>query len=247
MHLTTFISLFSDQSMSEDSNTRNDDSDDTNQSETTVYADVLSKLHNLQEKSAEKEEQRNVLNDGAKYMTELIILMEKHKDQTMDQTTAVSINEAIQSFLNTAVQIEMKELWENDSASAKEIFYSYMKIFNLSAMKNYLQLLHMQMFVKVLYEKCIIIILAIVASIITHCKFTVVDLQEPRDNQEILRLMLNYIKGELDPQSSLPYSVTTRMIFSFLWNYADKTVVVPNLIKVGYPEAVLKWLSLFHG
>jgi hypothetical protein len=39
------------------------------------------------------------------------------------------------------------------------------------------------------------------------------------------------------------YSKTTSTILSIMWNYADKTVLVPNLIKANCVEVILKILT----
>jgi hypothetical protein len=233
----------SDQSSSSNSNLP-DASESEVKLEDKVYSDVLTKLRNLQEKSEKKEYRKNVLNNGAKYMGELIVIIEEHKDKMMSRQTASSINNGFNIFLEALGDIHANELFENDSAYAYETFYSYINLFNLSGMKNLLKRLHMKAFVKIFYQQFASVILHVIAVAVAYSKFTVADLIEPLDNQETLLLMLNFIKDELDPNSSFTYSTVTDLILAFLWNYADKTVVVPNLIKVGYPEAVLRWLSV---
>jgi hypothetical protein len=234
--------------MTEESTSNNDDLDNETKPvpivEKNVYADVLAKFQSLQDRSEKKEDQRNVLNDGAKYLAELIELMEENNDITMNARMALSIENGFQIFVKELVEISMKELMENDVASVYELFYLYINLFNLSGMKNCLKRLPMQYFVKILYTEFASIIFAIIATTVGYCKFTVVDLEEPRNNQELLLIMLNYVKDELEPDSSLEYSTMARSILAVLWNYTDQTVIIPNLIKVGYLEAILKWLSV---
>ncbi len=179
-------------------------------------------------------------------MTELIEAIEEHKDNAMDRETAILIECGFQSFINTLINAKMDELFKNDSTSAYEVFYSYIHLLNLSGMKNYLKRLDMHVFIKVLYGQFISSILGVIAFAVAYSKLTVADLKEPLDNQEPLLLMLNFIKDELESESSSTYSTVAESILSFVWNYADKTIIVPNLIKVGYPEAVLKWLSVIE-
>jgi hypothetical protein len=212
--------------------------------ENTVYSGVITKLRSLEEKSDNKEYHKHILNDGAKYLKELIVIIEKNKDNTMDRKTAVSIEDGFKAFLKALVKIEMKELFENDSVTAYEIFYLYIHLFNLTGMKNYFKRVQVQIFVNLLYEESISIILQVIAFTVAYCKFTLADLEKPLNNQPLLLLMLNFIKDELEPDSSITYSTVSQLILSFIWNYADKTVLIPNLIKIGYPEAILKWLSI---
>jgi len=212
--------------------------------ENNIYSDVLTKLQSLQDKSEKEEYSRNILNDGAKYMATLIEVMEEHKDNIMSHETALSIENGIQIFLKALDNINMKELFENDSTAAYETFYLYINLFNLTGMKNYLKRLNIQDFIKMLYEELATVALSVIAFALAYCKLTVADLKEPLDNQELFLLMLNFMKNELETDSSSTCSTITELILAFLWNYADKTVVVPNLIKVGYPEAVLKWITI---
>jgi hypothetical protein len=111
-------------------------------------------------------------------------------------------------------------------------------------MKTYLKRLDMQVYVKILYEQFAKVILYVITLAASYSKLTIADLKEPLDNQEVLLLMLKFMKADLEPDSASTYSHITYLILFFSWNYSDKTVVVPNLIKIGYPEAALKWLSV---
>jgi hypothetical protein len=213
-------------------------------SKNNVYSDVLTKLRSLQNKYEKKEYHRSILNDGAKYMAELIVLIEEHKDSTMSRTTYSSIDNGFYEFLKLLFNIKMNELFENDSSAAYETFYLYIHLLNLTGMKNYFKRLDMQNFIKMLYEQFATVTLSLIGLTVAFCKFTVADLKEPLANQELFLLMLNFMKDELDADSSITYSKITELILNFVWNYADKTVVVPNLIKAGYPEAALKWLTI---
>jgi hypothetical protein len=242
------LSYFLNKNMSEESSLSSDDlhdeSEPVEESENNVYSDVLTKLQSLQDKSEKGEHNRNILNDGAKYMAELIVTIEEHKDNTMSRETDLSIENGLQTFLKVLGNIDMKELFEKDSAAAYETFYLYLNLFNLTGVKNYLKRLNMQDFIKVLYEEFATVALSMIAFTLAFCKLTVADLKEPLDNQELFLLMLNFMKDELEADSSSAYSTVTELILAFIWNYSDKTVAVPNLIKVGYPEAVLKWIAL---
>jgi len=224
------------------------DSDDAGDSEAelegNIYSDVLTKLRSLQDGSEKDEYSRTVLSDGAKSMRELIELIEEHKDNTMSQETAVSIENGFTAFIQVLNNIGMNELFKKDSSIAYEIFYSYINLLNLTGMKTYLKRLDTQVYVKILYDQFATVILYVITLAASYSKLTIADLKEPLDNQELLLLMLKFMKADLESDSVSTYSSVTHSILSFLWSYADKTVVIPNLIKTGYPEAVLKWLSV---
>ena len=234
--------------MSDQSNSSSSGSDDENKpvsnSENNVYSNVLTKLEGLRGKSEEEKQHRDVLIDGGTYLEELIATMEEHKNSTIDRETAILIENGLKAFLEGLGSIKMNELFGNSSVSAYEVFYSYIKLLNQTGMKNYLKRLKMNAFVKVLYGELIAIILQVIGLALTSTQFTMADLKEPLDNQELFQLMLNFVKVDLESDSSSTYSTISELILMCIWNYSDKTVVVPNLVKVGYPEAVIKWLSI---
>ena len=209
--------------------------------QTSIYSNIVGQLIDLNHLSNRENEQL-VLQNGIEFTKELLMIMDEHKDDPMNKETVLNIEKGVQALLTSLTRINLVKLFENDSISAKQLFYSYLNLLNLSPMKIYLQ---RQQFHSILYGKFLSIILSAVTVLISCCKFTIDDLEEPKNNREMFLLMLNYMKDELDPQSSLSYSTTTKLIFTFLWSYADKTVLIPNLIQVGFPESILKWLSHF--
>ena len=68
-------------------------------------------------------------------------------------------------------------------------------------------------------------------------KRTNIDLQE---HENVLQAVLIYANKAFE---SSKYSSSTHAILSNLLNYSNETFLVPSLIKTGYPEALLKWLS----
>jgi hypothetical protein len=236
--------------MSEHSNLNSSDLQDRGEPsamlKNEVYSNVLSKLRSLQDKSDQEECRIDVLKDGATYIAELIVAIEEDKNSTMSKETALSIERGFSAFTTALGNIEINTFFANDSASAYETFYTYMHLLNLTGMKNYLKQLDMNKLVKILYGEVASIIFNVIVLAVTYSKFTIVDLKEPLDNQEPLQLMLHFVKDDLAPDSSRRYSIVKEFILMFLWNYSDKTVIVPNLIKARYPEAVLERLSLIN-
>ena len=98
---------------------------------------------------------------------------------------------------------------------------------------------------KQLYEKYILssFILQVLSSTMAASNISIHDSQQLSSYNESLLLMLNYVKGEIDRWTSPKYSRTTMAILLFIHGYAEKTVLIPNLIKVGCVEIVLKCLT----
>jgi hypothetical protein len=230
--------------MSEAVSTRNDSNTDNKpKGGDEIFSDILTKLQSLEVRSKNQELRKSTSEEGATFLMELINLMEEHKNDMTDENYLASKN-GFNLIITSWDNMDMSNLLEGDSDHAYDIFYSYFDLFMLSGMKNYLKRIDMNRSLKLLYGNCVNIILHVVTVAVTYTKLTINDLQEPRDSRESLLLMLNYIKDDLETTSKSTYSDTTALILSFLWNYADKTSIVPNLIRVEYPKAVLKWLSI---
>ena len=63
------------------------------------------------------------------------------------------------------------------------------------------------------------------------------DLQE---HEHVLQVLLIYANKAFESSN---YSLSTSIMLRNLLNYSNETILVPNLIKTNYPEALLKWLS----
>lgn len=207
----------------------------------SIYSTILDKFTHLNDLSNDQ----IVLQNGIEYLKELLIIMDEHQMDSIDKQTALAIEEGIQAFLKSLTRINLNQLFENDSTLAKQFFYSYFDLFHLSPMKNYFQRKQIERLFNLLYTQVISILLSTMTVLILSCKFTREDLEESKNNRDIFVLMLNYMKEELDPHSSLSYSVITKLTFSFLWIYADKTVLIPNLLQVGFHQSIVQWLNHF--
>jgi hypothetical protein len=208
--------------------------------------DVLTKLQSLEDKSKQEECRIDVLKDGATYIAELIVAIEDGKNSTMTEKTALSIKHGFTAITTALSNIQINSFFSNDLASAYEMFYTYMHLLNLTGMKNYLKQLDMNTLVRFHYGEFASVILHVIGLAAIYPIFTIADLKEPLDNQEPLQLMLHFVKDDLEADSSSTYSTVKELILTFLWNYSDKTVIVPNLIKAGCPEAILERLTLMN-
>jgi hypothetical protein len=116
---------------------------------------------------------------------------------------------------------------------------------NLSDIKTYLEHGEINRNSEKLYKKNIFssLILKVLTSAMMASHFSVQHLQQLSDYNENLLLMLNYVQAEIHNWPMPNYSSVTMSILLFIRSYADKTVLVPNLIKVGCVETVLKCLT----
>ncbi|CAF1235096.1 unnamed protein product [Didymodactylos carnosus] len=194
---------------------------------------------------SEKEEfDKTILKDGAGFLVELVRLIEEHKDADVTREQYLSIKSKLELFAGTAEKIGADERFTTDATYAYEIFYLYFNILYRSGFKSYLKRTQLADNLKLIYEKCIIIILDMTCVAVRDAYLTINDLKETLDHHELLLLMLNYINTDLETDLSSTYSEVSCTILRFLWAYSDKTIITPNLIKAGYPEDVIKWLKL---
>jgi len=103
---------------------------------------------------------------------------------------------------------------------------------------------------KILYCNCISRILYIMSATTKYMALSVKDPQRPTNCIELLSLMINYVKTELetsdltiDPSNSDEAFLRCGILGMF-WSYADKTIVVPDLIKTGCIELVIDGLAM---
>ena len=231
--------------MSEASNASSDSDTDNNPTGNDgIFSDILTKLASLKVQSQKEEFRKSSLKEGATYLKEFINLMEKHSKDDMIVKHCLTAETGSSLIIDSLNDVRMGKLFESDSDYAYDIFCLYIDLCMLSGIKYFLKRIDMDHSIQLFYKQCVAIILHIIVLAVSYTKFTINDLQQPLDNHESLLLMLNYIKDDLEINSEATYSNTTDSILSFLWNYADKTIIVPNLIKAGYPKAVLNWLSI---
>ena len=67
------------------------------------------------------------------------------------------------------------------------------------------------------------------------------------EHNDSLILLLTYVQAEVDSWTKVnwkpKYSRTSFLILIIFWNYSDKTVLIPSLIKVNCVEVILKCLT----
>jgi hypothetical protein len=208
-----------------------------------IFSDVLAKLRNLVNKSDEENQDVVVLSDGATIFTELINLTEDRKVDVSREIVILVAN-VFERFKDALFDIKMDKLLKNDSVCANKIFYLYFDLLKLSGIQNYFK--HDEThgeYAKNLFQQFVLVIFVVLTMSVPFCMLTTSDSKSLCDNCEIFSLILNFLKTDIT-EASTSYTPVTNIILLFLWNYADKTVVVPSLIKTGYSEAVLKWLSI---
>jgi hypothetical protein len=123
----------------------------------------------------------------------------------------------------------------------------YFDLLNAAGLKNYLkQVDNGDDIRKQIYKNCVTLALHFMQGCLFfgELKLSKADyLQLPSSREETLQLMLKLVQHDL--QSDTEYvSMIADDILWFLFYYSKTTLIIPNLISTGYPEAVLKWIAL---
>lgn len=210
---------------------------------TDIFSNVSTKIQSLRDKCQTKEQRINDLRESATILSEFIDTVEDHKKDISHENT-ILLASSFDTFVQTLDTINIHEQLMHDSELASKVFYSYFHLFKLSSVKNCFKGDETpNTFVKTLIHQSILVILYVITASVSTSILTTADLQPPYDNCETFTMMLEYLAVDIK-ETTGSYSAITERVLMFLWNYADKTVVIPNLIKTGYPAAVVKWLSM---
>jgi hypothetical protein len=239
-------------SSSSDSDTTSSDDDKSDISDAFHagnFLQIVTKIRTLKEQATTPDRLvKSNLIDFQHIQVELVNLIERTKITNIISKNYLALEKAVKHSMKPLLKNDqLRQFANNNPDDAKETLYLYLSFFKLSAIQNYL--LHSKMYrtLKQFYRNRVVNVLSAMILVIVTCSFTKQDLEKLSDYNDILSLMLNYVNAELESVTITPkLSRTTEKILMFVWGYADKTVLVPNLIKVGYSEAVLEWLSIIY-
>jgi hypothetical protein len=210
-----------------------------------IFANVLAKLRALEKRSLEVHSRKSALNDAYHAFVELLNLIDEHKYNTDHNLAA---RKGLKLLLKLMVNTDPDQLFEKDSIYAMETLYLYLNLLNLSGIRTYFTHGEMNRNSKQLYSKYILpsLILKVLISATTASNFSMQDSQQLSNYNQSLLLMLNYVQAEISSWTRSNCSSVTMSILLFMRSYAEKTVLVSNLIKAGCVEVILKCLTTLH-
>ncbi|CAM4775638.1 unnamed protein product [Rotaria magnacalcarata] len=221
--------------------------DDLEKSEETMTrSDEELKASEEASKKHKEQLQKSVLRDVYSIVVELINLLEVYEDNTESLTT---VEEGLKLLAISIMYTDANALFKKDQVFVRETFYLYLNLFKLSGMKKYLTRDHMNANITMFYEKYIstYFSLDLLLDSIRTLNVTNDDLKQLNDYNDSLTLLLNFVKAEFDswtmPTWKPEYSKTVSSILIFFSNYADRTILIPNLIEINCVENILQWLT----
>jgi hypothetical protein len=163
--------------------------------------------------------------------------MEKHEKNLTDEDLLV---------LKRGLKLFVDEPDNVDPDYCKNIFYMFFNLLNKNIIQNYLKNVEIPDHLKILYRLCISRILIVMTYTCKLADLGLDDLQRPAFCHELLSLMLNYVKTNfkaLDPLST-DQLILNLCILSFMLWYGDKTILIPDLMKVGCSEIMIDILTM---
>ena len=214
-----------------------------------IFGDVLTKMKAFIDKSKQEKLEKNIFIDEWQIFNDFFNLMEKYEKNLTDEDLVV-VKRGMKLFISAVHNVDPDDMLKTDLDYAKEIFYMYFKLFNNSIIQNYLKNVEMPDNLKILYRPCISRILSVMNDTSAYTDFGLNDLQRPTNCIELLSLMLNYVKADLESSDitlnpePIDASITRQGILEVLWNYADNTILIPDLIEAGCLEIMIDGLIL---
>jgi hypothetical protein len=206
-----------------------------------IFGDLLTKMKAFVGKSEQEKIEKTILIDECQIFHDLFDLIEKHEKTLTDKDRSI-LRKGLKQFLGATDRFNVEDRTEIDLSYAKEVFYMFFNLINLAVIQNYLKYVQVSDDLKILYRWCIDRILYVMAHLSDCRGLAFNDLQRPLNCIELLSLMLNYVKSDLkssdltvDPSRD-DVSFTRKWILNVIWVYADKTVMVPDLIEAGCLE-----------
>jgi hypothetical protein len=180
--------------------------------------------------------------------------MEKHEEDLTDEDISAA-RKGVDLFADVMSNLDSSDVLYTDLVYAKEIFYMYFNLINLPGIKDYLKNVEMNDDLKIIYRICTTEIMGMMCCTPIEIDLSVNDLQRPTNCIELLSIMQNYVKTDLN-SSDLAVeavealyaeaSITRCSILNLFMFYSDKTNMVPDCIEAGWLETLRDGLIMIY-
>jgi hypothetical protein len=224
--------------------------DDELMCDNEIFGDILTKIKDFVDKTNRKFKKK-YLTDAWQIFNDLLNRMKKHeKDLTVENISAVK--KGVDLFSDATSNIDSSDVLNTDLVYAKEIFYMYFNLINHPVIKDYLKNVKMDDDLKMIYRICTTEIIRMMRCTPIEIDLSVNDLQRPTNCIELLSIMQNYVKTDLNSSDLaveelyIEASITRWSILNLFMFYSDKTNMVPDCIKAGWLETLRDGLIMIY-
>jgi len=224
-------------------------SDDELTFDNEIFGDVLRKMKAFIDKSKEEKFEKSGFILECEIFKEFFNLMEKHKKNLTDEDLLVA-EKGFKLFIHAMDKVDPNRLFSTDLVYAKkEMFYMYFNLINLAAIQHYFKNAQMPAYLERMCRFSVSRILIVMGAATMSTDLGLNDVQRPINCIELLSLMLNYVKTDLECSDLTSYpsvnngSITRYFILSVIWNYSHKMILVRDMIEAGCLEIMINGLT----
>lgn len=223
--------------------------DDILASDNEIVADLLTKIKAFIDEAEQENIEKDILIHEWQIFNDFFNMIDKHEKNLTGEDISV-VKRAFGLFIEPISNIDHYDLFETYLVYRKKIFYMYLNLFNINFIQNYLKNRQISADLDIPYDLCIAIMLFVMRRAAYDAELGLDDVQRPANCIELLSLMLNYVKTDLESSelisglSLVDEFDIRRECLGILWSYSNKTVLVPDLIEVGCPEIMVNGLTM---
>lgn len=215
-----------------------------------VFDSLLRKIKAFTNKLKDKKMEKTDFIVEWEIFNEFFKLMEKYQKQLTDKHLLV-LKQGLTLFIHETDDtepdnVDPDHLLRTDLDYSKKLFYMFFSLFHSDVIQNYLKNIEISDVLKSLYRSCICRILLIMAYTCKISDLGLNDLHRSTYCLEILSSMVNYVYTNfksLDFIESTNEIMINRCVLSFLLWYSDKTILIPDLMKIDCPTIMVDILT----
>jgi hypothetical protein len=214
-----------------------------------IFGDLLRKIKVFRDKVKEEKSKNSDFILEWEIFNDFLNLMEKHEKNLTDEDLLI-LKRGLKLFVDDPDHVDPDNMLTTDLDYCKKIFYMFFSLFNTSIIQNYLRNVETPDQLRILYRPCISRILIVMTYTCKLADLGLNDLQRPTYCHELLSSMLNYVETNFESSdlTSHPFStdqlILNLCILSFMLWYGDKTILIPDLMKIGCSEIMIDILKM---
>lgn len=146
------------------------------------------------------------------------------------------------SFFKLCYNAQEMKLFTKDHEYSRQIFFRYFDLLNTQECQQVLLSSPPLVSSDAIRQANILLFVTILSSLCGHIIFTESDITEKYD--DLLNALRIYVEQKFQSSSvNKAEKDTCEKSLSFIWNFSDRTVTVPSLLRAGFGKSVIEWLN----